>query len=901
MKLIKISFLIVAFLALGFFVANEINGFLAIDFKEKTSIELAPKSIVKKDTTTTICNLGLRIIDLGGVGIIPDTLKWGSNYEHNTHRFEDMILPEAPFIDSVAFTRVEHEMEQFVSRAKSFNYNGIIIHGYAELVNFDKLGNGYEVYPEGDDYRVRHLAFRKYFGRLMEIAHRNGLKVYASTDMTTFTTPLKNYMTKKLGKIDTENQELWNIYKTGAEEIFETMPSVDGFLLRIGEAGTVYNRPGWDYFSELNVTSDKALKLMLNSFIDVAEKHNKLIIFRTWSVGVGEVGDMHTNPETYHRVLDSIDSPNLVVSTKYCSGDFYSWLPYNPTLSTGKHRRITEFQCRREYEGMNSFPNYLAPLHQQVFQKFASDNEHFEGFWQWSQEGGPLRAGPLSIYPFHGFNVITDANVFATSKLAQNPYADVKEITQEWIRIYFGDDSVLVNNLTEMLLMSHDVTREGLYITEFAKYDVRALGLEPPPMMWIFEWDIVGASSSALGSIYYVCKPNLKAAIDEGYRAVEGVKKMKHLVTSVSGSVSKNKSDYDKLIASLDYQENLFGVLAHYRGYFLNYFHWLDTGDKESLKIWQAELDFYRSSEMIHQQKYASNLDFPAYNFREANVGAIVASHNINASWATRLLLLTIILSILLTFIVKQKQKRELFGINGLSALWKSLIHPSHVGDKSLGKNDKISVSLFLFICIAGGLYIFSSFSAPMFILYLLASATLYGFQLWFWLTSKNTENKFNSLLPLVGAVLIIVLPLAFAYFRGPMLFWYLFWTSASFRLIFFSLFVFSILWSYYILYATARSSFKFNRLKAIAIVLLIQGIQLIAGATIVIGVGFEKTLTIFNDELLVLPGGLSRILGITTHLNIPVELPMWVAYIGLVFSGIGLCLFLINKQKQQK
>ncbi|MGB3948309.1 MAG: hypothetical protein WBM13_10000 [Bacteroidia bacterium] len=899
MKLIKTTLIILAFLALGFFIANEINGFLAIDFKEKTSIELAPKSIVKKDTNTAIRNLGLRIIDLGGVGIIPDSLKWGSNYEHNTHRFEGIILPEAPFIDSVAFTRVEGEMEQFVNRAKSFYYNGIVIHGFTELINFDKLGNGYEVYHKGDEYRTRHLAFRKYFGKLMEIAHRNGLKVYASTDMTTFTTPLKNYMLKKFGKINTENKELWSIYQTGAEEIFETMPNVDGFLLRIGEAGTVYNRPGWDYFSELNVTSDKALKLMLESFIDVAEKHNKLIIFRTWSVGVGEVGDMHTNSQTYHRILDSIDSPNLVVSTKYCSGDFYSWLPYNPTLSIGKHRRITEFQCRREYEGMNSFPNYLAPLHQQVFQKFANENEHFEGFWQWSQEGGPLRAGPLSIYPFHGFNVITDANVFATSKLAQNPYADIKDITKEWIRIYFGDDSLLVNNITDMLLMSHDITREGLYITEFAKYDVRALGLEPPPMMWIFEWDIVGAASSALGSIYYVCKPNLDDAVNEGYKAVEGVKTMKLLATSVSRKVSKNKSDYDKLIASLDYQENLFTVLAHYRSYFLHYFHWLDTGDNESSKKWQSSLKAYVLSEKVHQEKYANNLDFPAYNFREANAGAMVSSHNINASWASRLLLLTIVLSILLTFIVKQKQKRESLGINGLSELWKTLVRPSYVSDKILVKNDKIIVSLFLFICIAGGLYIFSSFSAPMFVLYLLICATLYVCQLRFWLVTKNTENKFNSLLPLVGALLIIFFPLAIASFRGPMLFWYLFWTSASFRFIFFSLFVFSVLWSYYIVYATARGFFKFNRLNAFATILLIQAIQLIAGAAIIIGVGFEKTLTIFNDELLVLPGGLSRILGITTHLNIPVELPIWVMYIGLILGGIGFCLFFINKQKK--
>lgn len=899
MRLLKVALLITAFLTLGFFVASEINKSLAITYKQKTSIESEPKAIQVKDSSKAPRTYGLRIVDMGGVGIDPDTAKWGSNYEHNTHRFEDMILSKAPFIDTVAFARIEKEFIQFVSRVKTFNYNGIIIHGYGEFANFDKLGNGFEVYEKESEYRVRHLAFRKYFGRLMEHAHTNGLKVYASTDMTAFTTPLKNYMIKQLGKIDTEDKELWKIYKAGAEEIFETMPGVDGFLLRIGEAGTVYNRPGWDYYSELNVTSGKALKLMLTSFLDAAEKHNKLIIFRSWSVGVGEVGDMHTNPETYHKVFDSIDSPNLVISTKYCSGDFYSWLPYNPTLSTGKHRRITEFQCRREYEGMNAFPNYLAPLHQQVFQRFSADNEHFDGFWQWSQEGGPLRAGPLSIYPFHGFNVITDANVFATAKLAQNPFADIRDMTAEWIHLYFGDDSLMTENLTEMLLMSHDITREGLYITEFAKYDVRALGLEPPPMMWIFEWDMAGASSSALGSIYYVCKPNLNAAVDEGYKAVEGVEKMKQLVAGVSGRATKNKGDFEKLQASLDYQENLFMVLASYRSFFLHYFHWLDTGNKESLEKGQNALDSYQQIEKLHQQKYTSNLDFPAYNFREANVGAVVASRNLEAASSARFLIFVLIASILLTVFVKNPLFRKQYGVNGLSLVWKSIFSPSTINSPPLSKTDKRAAVLFLFLCIYGGLYIFTSFSAPLFVGFLLALTLLYVLQLYIWFGSKKSAHNFLSILPAASAILIIALPLLVASVRGPMFFWYLFWTSSLFRLIFFSIFIFSLLWTYYVLYVSSRKVFGLSRLKTIAIMLLIQGIQLVAGAAIVLAAGFEKTLTAFNDELLVLPGGLSRILGITTHLNIPVEVPVWLLYKGIVLAAIGLVLLAAEKLKQ--
>ena len=53
---------------------------------------------------------------------------------------------------------------------------------------------------------------------------------------------------------------------------------------------------------------------------------------------------------------------------------------------------------------------------------------------------------------------------------------------------------------------------------------------------------------------------------------------------------------------------------------------------------------------------------------------------------------------------------------------------------------------------------------------------------------------------------------------------------------------------------------------------------------------GLEKTLTAINDEMAVLPLGLSRILGITTHLGIPLELPIYLMAIGALFLALGAC-----------
>jgi hypothetical protein len=54
----------------------------------------------------------------------------------------------------------------------------------------------------------------------------------------------------------------------------------------------------------------------------------------------------------------------------------------------------------------------------------------------------------------------------------------------------------------------------------------------------------------------------------------------------------------------------------------------------------------------------------------------------------------------------------------------------------------------------------------------------------------------------------------------------------------------------------------------------------------------------VLNDELMLLPGGLSRILGITTHLEIPVTIPAMVLHAGLALAIAGATALLLVKRK---
>ena len=247
--------------------------------------------------------------------------------------------------------------------------------------------------------------------------------------MLALTTPLEDYLTDHFD-LDAEDPKLWDVYAAGLDEVYREMPYVDGVLIRVGEAGKVYDLDGWDYYSELAVTTVPAVRAMLTAFTDEAERVDKTVVFRTWSVGVGAVGDMHTDPTSYDEVLDGIDSPNLVVSTKYTLGDFYSHLPLNDTLDTGDQRRIVELQSRREFESYGALPNDLGNLYQQALQHFLAANPNVEGVWTWTQDGGPWRAGPMTLELTSGFWQLYELNTVLAARLARDPGADPAEITE---------------------------------------------------------------------------------------------------------------------------------------------------------------------------------------------------------------------------------------------------------------------------------------------------------------------------------------------------------------------------------------------------------------------------------------------------------------------------------------
>ena len=358
-----------------------------------------------------------------------------------------MLLDEAPYVDAAAFQRVEQDWHAYVERMLAYGNNAMAVPMLLELIDFErvKTADGSSVYGDGDEtFRARHAAVRRAFGPLFEWTARRGMQVFLTTDMLTVTPPLARHLRRVAPAasavgIDAADPAVWQVYRAGLDELFDSMPAIGGLVIRFGEGGNLYNTAGWPYRSEVAVRDAKSLRAMLHGLLPIFERRQKTLVLRSWTVGVGSIGRLHIDPALYEKVLGDIDSPALVVSTKYTAGDFFSYLPLNPTLMTGRHRRIVEFQARPEFEGFGAFPDFLGEEWANALRTIRAANPHLAGTYIYSQAGGPLRAGPRMLYPLHGFWLWTDANVFVASHLATDPSADVRGLARQWASERFGD------------------------------------------------------------------------------------------------------------------------------------------------------------------------------------------------------------------------------------------------------------------------------------------------------------------------------------------------------------------------------------------------------------------------------------------------------------------------------
>jgi hypothetical protein len=125
----------------------------------------------------------------------------------------------------------------------------------------------------------------------------------------------------------------------------------------------------------------------------------------------------------------------------------------------------------------------------------------------------------------------------------------------------------------------------------------------------------------------------------------------------------------------------------------------------------------------------------------------------------------------------------------------------------------------------------------------------------------------------------------------GPGGYWFSFWTEPTRRTVYIAIAFALFVWVF--VAAAWALSTQIGGRRAVGTVLAGVGAGLALPATVVGLIGLEEALTVWNDEMGLLPWGLARILGITVYLDIPAD-TAWVAAVAgvvLVVAGVLLAL----------
>src|SRR5699024_11034609 len=146
--------------------------------------------------------------------------------------------------------------------------------------------------------------------------------------------------------------------------------------------------------------------------------------------------------------------------------------------------------------------------------------------------------------------------------------------------------------------------------------------------------------------------------------------------------------------------------------------------------------------------------------------------------------------------------------------------------------------------------------------------------------------------LSLVCAVFLAVMAV-----RGPGMFWLIFWTRPALRTVMVVAVVALLLWT--ICGAWRVSSRQLtSRVRGSGSVLVAGGAVLLAMGIVPAIAGLEAMLTGLNNQMAILPMGLSMILGITEHLGIPDTLPRTMMIVGGACGLCGLLVLLVWRRR---
>lgn len=514
--------------------------------------------------------------------------------------FYQLDLPDRPYVDQQQLAHGLNRALVYLDHIHAQGYTGITVDNLAHLVTFARAP--VQIYCAESPYLQRAAIYRAAFAQLFERAAQLGMEVFVTTDMQWSTPPLLGY----IGSLAAGNPRLAEINRWAVDELFAALPQLSGLIVRTGEAGGAHNQ-AVGYASHMLYRTAADLRGLIATLLEECELHQRRLIMRTWSIGIGELGDLHWSPTRYQAVFGGFDSPWLLTSIKHGPSDFFRLLPDNPTLGLPGPQQIIELQNRREYELFGMVPSSVAQIHQHVVQH-AEANPGWAGVWAWNSTGG--WGGGRAALGAHGWSVWTELSSALTAALVRNPELDTSVWTQHWCIERFG--AGVGTAVSKVYLESGELIEQGWYGGALARGEHAIGGLYLPSLLWVW-W--MRPTASLMIWAYLASASDDRRANERTHTAA--VERLDWHAEQLAACVPPTDADAAALVSGVRYMSSVFAVAQAIRSLMEPAF---DAAWRSSPEQWHQALERIPAVRAVlarHQEQWRADADFPALELAE--------------------------------------------------------------------------------------------------------------------------------------------------------------------------------------------------------------------------------------------------------------------------------------------
>lgn len=376
----------------------------------------------------------------------------------NVASLDEIWQPYAPIRWANQWDNLDGSIERGYAGRSIFFENGNVrddltrVRDYARLLASVGI-NGCAINNVNANPRALEPDFLPQLARVADVFRAWGIRLSIAVDLSS---PKLIGGLDSFDPLDPRVQEWW---RNKVAQFYKQIPDFGGFVVKADSEGrlgpSAYNRTPAD---AANVIA-RALKPHGGIVFYRAFVYNHHLDWRDPKNDRAKAAYDNFHP------LDGQFDDNVIIQIKHGPIDFQAREPVSPLFSgLEKTNEAIELQITQEYTGQQRHLCFLAPMWTEVL-----DFDMHAG-----RDSTPVKdlvSGKTFHRPLGGFVGIVNAgldtnwlahplamaNLYAFGRLAWNPDLSPRTIAEEWTRLTFGNDSLVVSTIVNMQLSSWPV------------------------------------------------------------------------------------------------------------------------------------------------------------------------------------------------------------------------------------------------------------------------------------------------------------------------------------------------------------------------------------------------------------------------------------------------------------